>query len=239
MVVVLDDLRPEGHPGLGGHADCLLVLLRSPDRLDVLAIPRDTWIPEIAGKANGLTWTREGRTGREILGRFLGQPIQGHVLVTLDGLVRAVDRLGGLEATVGAPMSGADHAGGGQVRLRAGRQAMSGRDLVGWLRLRKSRSDLVRMDRLRTSAFDLAGQLPGPGTLIGLLPELSGEVEIDEPPGEWPAWIGAVRNGRHSPHTWTILAGHPGRRGRLWTWEADTGQLPGSHHRAVALAQSR
>jgi anionic cell wall polymer biosynthesis LytR-Cps2A-Psr (LCP) family protein len=136
LVSVLDDMRPPGARELQGHADALLLLRRGPSGIRVLAITRHTWLAPLGTKANGTTWRLPPRAARLTLGRAIGVRIDGHVVLTMASVQRAVDLMGGVEANVPHPLRAADRTAGWEIDLPAGRQHVDGRRAIPWLRYR-------------------------------------------------------------------------------------------------------
>ncbi|MEB3204698.1 MAG: LCP family protein [Candidatus Sericytochromatia bacterium] len=218
LVAVLDDMRPPGARDLQGHADTLLLLRRGPSGIRVLAIPRDTWLAPLGTKANGATWRLPPRAARLALGRAIGVRIDGHVVLTMESVQRAVDLMGGIEANVPHPLHDADRTAGWEIDLPAGRQHMDGRRAVQWLRYRGQGSDLDRMRRLAALAPQLVRGVPGPSGLLTWARRLAGTWTCDEPVHEWGAWCAAGRRGV----TWRTWPGRAGRVGGRWVWLGET-----------------
>lgn len=218
MVAVLDDLRPPGAQGLQGHADALLLIRRTSGGLQLLAIPRDTWLERAGCKANGLNWRLPPREARLALGHALGIRIDGHVVMTLDAVARILDGLGGTTINVTHALHDEDRTAGWNISIPAGHRRLDGPRTVQWLRYRGEGTDLDRMRRLAELSPRLVRALPDPVGLIGLATALSGTWSCDEPVTEWASWRTAGRR----RIAWHGLPGRPERLGGRWVWRART-----------------
>lgn len=233
MVAVLDDLRPPGAQALQGHADALLLIRRSSKGLQLLAIPRDTWLERAGCKANGLNWRLPPKQARLALGEALGIRIDGHVVMTLDAVARIVDGLGGTLVDIPHALHDEDRTAGWHINIPAGHRRLDGRSTVQWLRYRGEGSDLDRMRRLAALGPRLVRALPDPVGLVGLATALSGTWSCDEPVTEWGSWRTAGRG----PITWNGLPGRPERIGDRWVWRARTEEA--RHLLGLEARQSR
>lgn len=77
------------------------------NRITILSIPRDLWVPDLRGKINTAYAIGEQKKkgggitlARAVVGKIVNQPIDYVVVVNFDGFVKAVDLVGGLDITV-------------------------------------------------------------------------------------------------------------------------------------------
>lgn len=168
-----------------GRSDTLMVLQVSPaaGRLALTSIPRDLRV-RIPGhrrdKINhAYRFGGERLTVRTVEG-LLGETMDRFVKINLEGFVKAIDVLGGVEIEVedregkGRGMNYDCPGDGLVIHLRPGRQVLNGYKAMGYVRYRKSNvpgkgdTDLERAERQQKFLKALVAQKVRPGN-IGLL----------------------------------------------------------------------
>jgi len=131
-----------------------------PDLLNGLWV----WVQTHPGSYPGDPTIAPFHALRDAVGSLLGLQIDGMAVIELQGFVRAVDALGGVEVDVPAPVYDArypDPDGTGNVVLSipGGRQWMDGWHALAYARSRHQDSDYGRMERQQTVLLALEDQL--------------------------------------------------------------------------------
>ena len=101
---------------------------------------------------------------QDTIGLFLDVPVDASVVVDLNGFVRAVDAVGGLDINVPTPVHDAaypapDGSGPVDVFIPAGAQHLDGWHALAYARTRHQDSDYERMQRQQSVIVALQGQL--------------------------------------------------------------------------------
>ena len=122
----------------------------------ILSIPRDTLvhIPGYRGRRRISYANAYGgpELAKDTIQEFLGLRPGYHVLLNFEAFEKAIDCLGGLEATVDKKLDYDDNWGGLHIHLIPGRQVLNGEQAMGFVRYRQSKdgdaeSDFVRIGR--------------------------------------------------------------------------------------------
>lgn len=150
-----------------GRTDTLLLAQVLVDgRVNLLSIPRDTWvnIPRSGwGKINAANVRGGPERLVETVEQLTGLPVDGYVLLSLGAMRDVVSATGGVTLDVPQRMKYDDHAGRLHVDLQPGRQHLSGEQLEGFLRFRYDRrGDIGRIARQQMFFQALAARLKNP-----------------------------------------------------------------------------
>lgn len=142
-----------------GRADTIIVAYLNPrrNRAALLSIQRDTLV-DIPGhrrdKINHAYKFGGVPLLKTCVERLIGQGLDGYVKLDFETFQECVDKLGGVEVTVGDPegrgrgMNYDDNADGLHIHLRPGKQTLNGKKAIGFVRYRKD-SDIMRAERQR------------------------------------------------------------------------------------------
>ncbi len=138
---------------------------------------------------------------RSVVSEITGRPIDAVLIVDLQGVIRVVDAMGGVDINV--PEAVRDDfypdpfLGDIRLRIKAGRQHFDGRTALAYARSRHQDSDYGRMERQQILLLAIREQL-GPATILSA-PALFGAAKgtaWTRPPAQEPAGArGAVRPG--------------------------------------------
>ena len=179
----------------GGNTDTMFILSIENGDTSVIQIPRDSYIDSQSFgpmKANALHARGGPDAVKTELTRLMGQPINHHILVNLEGISTIGDLLGGLEVDVPKRLYYRDKSQGLLIDLQPGRQVLKGRDLEGFLRWRHDgQGDFGRLDRQQLVLKSLFNQLLQPQNLIrlpALITEAGRNLETDL----WPMELGKL-----------------------------------------------
>jgi len=164
-----------------GRADTMIVasLDYLTNSVKVLSFPRDTRIL-IPGrgydKANAAYAYGGPELAVEAVSSTLGIPIHYYISTDFGGLVKVVDRLGGLTITVDKPMKYDDPYQNLHINIKAGTQAMDGKTVLEYARYRSDpEGDIARVRRQQALIIEILKKAAQPGswgTLPGLLQDL-------------------------------------------------------------------
>lgn len=122
----------------------------------ILSIPRDTLvhIPGYRGRRRISYANAYGGSelAEKTMEEFLGLRPDYHVLLNFQAFEKAIDCIGGLEATVDKQLDYDDNWGNLHIHLKPGRQTLNGNQAMGFVRYRQSKdgdaeSDFVRIGR--------------------------------------------------------------------------------------------
>ncbi|MBR6208572.1 MAG: LCP family protein [Oscillospiraceae bacterium] len=132
----------------GSRTDTIMLLsLERGERLRLLSIPRDTYVPNYSSyKLNAVYGAvGGGEAGMELLmdetAKILGFAPDGYALVDMDVVTRAVDILGGVDYDVPQDMDYDDPSQDLSIHLHAGEQHLNGEQVLGLLRFRSGYAD--------------------------------------------------------------------------------------------------
>ncbi len=201
FLVIGSDERPEGHPQEGIFADAVMLYLAPADGDPIMvSLPRDLLVTDPCTlslvKLNSLLAGCEGAaTGPELISiaveDFTGIAIDHFGVIGFDGLVRAVDELGGVELCT-------EHAlrQGGADLLPEGCSRVDGATTLRYIRSRttqelidgdwefqKDVSDLTRAGRQQEVLLAMLRQAKGvktPDALADLISGLADAIILDE-----------------------------------------------------------
>ena len=138
----------------GTRTDTIMLVQLDPERdgAAVLSFPRDLLVERCDGSEGRINGAYEigeanGTGGPTCLVRtvsdFSGIPVNHYVQLDFEGFVEIVDVLGGVRMCLGRPLVDED----ANIDLPAGCQQLSGKDSLGFARVRKTDSDLGRIER--------------------------------------------------------------------------------------------
>ena len=173
LVVAARDINYCGYHtpcGPGSRTDTLLYVLVQGGRARLIAIPRDTYSEVASGRINAAY----GRGGAGLLKKaveeVLGLPVEHHLVLTLTGIARLVDAVGGVEVVLDQPMRYTDRAAGLYIDFPAGRLHLDGEDAVKYMRFRHDAfGDYTRLDRIKAVLGQVLGKAKDPRRWPALL----------------------------------------------------------------------
>lgn len=161
-----------------GLADTVIVMVVSPKTGDIsaLSIPRDSRV-EVPGVGprrinsshviGGMPLTMQTA---ELL---LGIPIDKYIEISVPGIVKLVDTIGGVDIDVEKRMKYRDRRGHLDIDLQPGLQHLDGTQAMGYVRFRHDATgDLGRMERQRHFLRAVLSQIMKPNN-ISRLPQLA------------------------------------------------------------------
>ena len=132
---------------------------------------------------------------RSVVSEITGRPIDAVLIVDLEGVIRVVDAMGGIDITVPEPVTD-DHypdpiKGTIHLHIAAGRQHFDGRMALAYARSRHQDSDYGRMERQQTLLLAIRKEL-GPATILSgpaLFGAAKGTAWTDLPRESLPALV--------------------------------------------------
>jgi polyisoprenyl-teichoic acid--peptidoglycan teichoic acid transferase len=155
-----------------GLTDTMIVAQLNPEQkaLKLLNVPRDTkFSPGFTSrdKINAVLPSSGPDAMVNAVSRLLDVPIDGYLLVSLDGARELVDALGGIDLNVPIRMKYTDTAAKLFIDLQPGQQHLSGTQLEGFLRFRHDNlGDIGRVKRQQDFYRALLEKLREPATLL-------------------------------------------------------------------------
>jgi polyisoprenyl-teichoic acid--peptidoglycan teichoic acid transferase len=188
----------EGAERYQGRTDTMMFIHVSPERMDVLSIPRDTQVSDRYGthKINstfafggdeslaqaGITIKDPGAgevyaTGgaealKTTLESLMGVNIDYYGIFNVELVQKVIDALGGVDVYLPEAMKYDDIAADLHIDLPAGNQHLDGKTAIGYLRFRHGYgSDYARMDRGKAVIGKLLEKVKSPAVL-GAVPTL-------------------------------------------------------------------
>jgi polyisoprenyl-teichoic acid--peptidoglycan teichoic acid transferase len=163
---------------LDGLSDTMMLIRFDPQsgRVVIFGIPRDTRILTPDGreaKVNSIDHERGvTETAREVSRVLQGVPIDRYVRLNSQGVEKLIDALGGVTLTVPKDIKYQDDSQHFYINLKAGRQHLDGRKLLGYMRYRNdANGDIGRMQRQQTVIQAFTQQVLNPMT-VARIPEL-------------------------------------------------------------------
>ena len=140
--------------------------------IQALTIPRDTAvrIPGRRGlhKINAAHEFGGPELTIETIRQAFGIPIDGYISIDVDGFVKVVDALGGIDLTVEKRLKYDDNWGNLHVNLYPGYQHLTGYQAMGYVRMRHSDSDEMRSKRQHNFLMALRQKIMTPSAFYRL-----------------------------------------------------------------------
>jgi LCP family protein required for cell wall assembly len=142
--------------GPGLRTDTIFYIRLRGSEATVVAIPRDLrYVGEtpkgyFEGKINTV-YERGGAEGlRLAVSELLGVPVEHHVILTFEAVMKLVNAVDGVDVVLPYPMKYTDRAAGLYIDFPAGPVHLDGKDAVKYMRFRRwEGSDLGRLDRIK------------------------------------------------------------------------------------------
>lgn len=193
------------------NTDTLMLVRFSPQRVEVVSIPRDTQVGEFdPGRRHGLQKINnqyaQGGPAQLLaaVGELMNEPVRYYAVVQVAAAGRIIDALGGLDVTAPRDVDFTDNAAGVRLQLPAGQHHLRGEDAVTYLRLRRGfGDDYGRIDNQKLALIQLGERLQSPQGLRALptlLSELSRmETNLD------PAFVQRALRARPPQLTFSTL----------------------------------
>lgn len=149
----------------GERTDTIFLMTIDGGRVGLLAFPRDLWVRRCDGAEQRINTAQAvGGPGClvQTVSDLSGIPIDHYLSVDFLGFRNIVRAVGGVRMCLEQPIED-DDAG---IDLPAGCQRLSGREALGYVRVRKIDSDLERIQRQQRFLGALADAVLAPGTLL-------------------------------------------------------------------------
>lgn len=183
LLMGVDATGGKGRDGLHANSDTILLLRLAPSegKIWALSLPRDTRV-RIPGHGTFKINAAESWGGPDLaattISNFLDVPIHKYLVVSLEGVIKAVDAIGGVDVTIPKAMDYDDWAGRLHIHLKPGLQHLSGEQVEAYLRFRKDElgSDVARVQRQQGFLMETGKQFLQPAVILRL-PELWGIIQ--------------------------------------------------------------
>lgn len=145
---------------LGTLTDTILYVAIKGADVTIIAIPRDTLLPDLYMQVNSVYHRRGPEALMAEVGAILGVPIDYYAIVNLDIFQGLVDALGGVTVDVPYRMFYRDNAAGLYIDFQPGPQRMDGVDASKFIRYRNTvRSDFDRIDNVKRLAYAMLARV--------------------------------------------------------------------------------
>jgi polyisoprenyl-teichoic acid--peptidoglycan teichoic acid transferase len=162
---------------LQGLSDTMMLIRFDPvsKRVVMLGIPRDTKV-EVGGRSVKINSIDQesgvGQAAKVVSDTLQGVEIDRYVRLNNFGLEKLIDSLGGLTLTVPKDIKYQDDSQHFYINLKAGKQHLDGKKLIGYIRFRKdANGDIGRMQRQQTVMRSMLEQWVNPIN-VARIPEL-------------------------------------------------------------------
>ncbi len=183
LLMGVDATGGKGRDGLQANSDTMLLLRLSPSdgKIWALSLPRDTRV-RIPGHGTFKINAAESWGGPELaattVSNFLDVPIHRYLVVSLQGVTKAIDAIGGVDVTIAKAMDYDDWAGRLHIHLKPGLQHLTGEQVEAFLRFRKDDigSDVARVQRQQGFLMEAAKQFLKPAVILRII-ELWGIIQ--------------------------------------------------------------
>lgn len=143
----------------GSNTDTIIFAKIVGDRVTLVNIPRDLWLPDWQTKINAMYYYQQAEGVQRGVSEVLGVPVDYYAIINIDIFEHIVDTLGGVEVNVPFDMNYVDHAGQLFIDLDAGVQVLNGEEAAGFVRYRGNSGDYGRIDRIKTLAYGILARL--------------------------------------------------------------------------------
>ena len=142
------------------RTDTVLYVAITGSEISMVALPRDTFLPDHYMKINAV-YNHEGAEAlRREVEAILGVPIDYYALVKLDIFQNLVDALGGVTVDVPYRMLYSDNAGGLHINFQPGPQHMDGENASKFIRYRALlRGDIDRIENVKRLAYAMLARI--------------------------------------------------------------------------------
>ncbi|MBS3965723.1 MAG: LCP family protein [Truepera sp.] len=170
------------------RTDTILFVSIIGNRVRLISIPRDIYLPEWQTKINAMYLFQGAEGLKRSVSEVVGLPIDYYVVINLTIFERLVDALGGVSVNVPYRMDYQDCAAALVIDLQPGPQRLSGEQAAGFVRFRQTpRGDLDRVENLKTLAHAVLVRLKelnvwAVGTLPAVIDTFFDEVETNASP---------------------------------------------------------
>lgn len=144
----------------GTRTDTILYVAITGNDISMIALPRDTFLPDRYQKLNAV-YNHDGADALRREGEaILGVPIDYYALVKLDIFKNLVDSLGGVTVDVPYRMVYNDNAGGLHINFQPGPQLMDGEAASKFIRYRELvRGDIDRIENVKRLAYAMLARV--------------------------------------------------------------------------------
>ncbi|MDX1919619.1 MAG: LCP family protein [Candidatus Caenarcaniphilales bacterium] len=199
-----------------GRTDTIVVFKFDPiqKRLSALNIPRDTKIylnGKTADKINSVNVIKGPEYLKQVVESLLDIKIDHYVLVNTKGIEQIIDEAGGVEVEVDKRMKYVDKTDGLNIDLQPGKQVLSGKQTIGFLRFRHDNlGDIGRIQRQQIFLRAAKKKLSDP-YMVTKLPKLTNialeNIKTDLKISELLQFANFVRSVLSDDHVFATLPG--------------------------------
>ncbi len=228
LLMGVDSSTNEENPFKGNRSDTMLLVSIAPygKNINVISIPRDSKV-YIAGKnktdkINHAFAHGGARLAVRTVEETFGVKIHNYLAISNEGVIKAIDILGGLPIYVEKPMKYDDYTAKLHINLKQGNHVLTGKQTEGYLRFRHdSFGDIGRIRRQQWFFNALISHLKSP-TAIVKLPELLKTIpeyiQTDLSAYDLTKYLGMAKNIDSSTIQIATIPGAPSTKGIISYW---------------------
>lgn len=146
---------------LGNRTDTIIYVNVIGDKITMISIPRDIYLPQWQAKINEM-YAYQGAEGLvESVKEILDLPVDYYAIINIDIFKDIVDALGGVEVTIPEPgMYYRDAAAGLEIDFDPGLTRLDGEDAAKYVRFRYTvRGDYDRIDNVKRLAYAMLARI--------------------------------------------------------------------------------
>lgn len=145
---------------LGNRTDTIIYVSILGDRITMINIPRDIYLPQWQAKINEMYAYQQAEGLAESVEDILELPVDYYAIISIDIFKELVDALGGVEVNVPYDMYYRDAAANFVIDLEAGSQRLDGEQAAGFVRYRHTvRGDYDRIDNVKRLAYAMLARV--------------------------------------------------------------------------------
>ena len=150
----------EGEFQLGNRTDTILYVNIIGDKVTMVAIPRDIYLPEWQVKVNEI-YAYQGAKGlKQNVEDILGLPIDYYAVINIDIFKDLVDALDGVDVNIPYDMYYRDEAADLTIDFDEGPAHLNGEDAAKFIRYRHTlRGDIDRIDNVKRLAYSMLARV--------------------------------------------------------------------------------
>lgn len=152
LVMGSDEAIPGELKAWNGRSDFIAVVNINPynNQVSIISIPRDTYVELSPGeyqKINAANVWGGYKLSKRTVEKLLGLPIDHTLVFSIKAATEMIDQFGPFKILVTEQMSYHDHKAGLDIEINPGLHSMNGKELIKFLRYRKSKGDIGRISR--------------------------------------------------------------------------------------------
>ena len=143
----------QGEFRLGKRTDTIMCVQIIGDKITMINIPRDVWLPQWQTRINAIYGYQGAEGLKTVVEEIVGLPIDYYSVISIDIFQELVDALGGVDIHIPYDMYWEDAAAGLLIDFKEGPAHLNGEDASKFVRYRHTlRGDIDRIDNVKLLA---------------------------------------------------------------------------------------